>query len=148
MRILRSIVAPSTALMAFCDSKVIRCSPIRSQVICDEPAWDKAVFLQKLAHQFERRPLVPPGLDENVEYLMAAVPAHLPMTRLVLESKHTILLEGLRQGTALLFRGTLTTCLMSCLMLISRIVPTLIRRRNRLPGLHSRTSGRISVTGR
>jgi hypothetical protein len=26
-----------------------------------------------------------------------------------------------------------------------RILPTPIRRRNRLPGLHSRTSGRISV---
>ena len=67
MRILRSIVAPSTTLMAFCDSKVIRCSPIRSQVICDELVWDKAVFLQKLAHQIERRPLVASGLDENVE---------------------------------------------------------------------------------
>jgi len=37
------------------------------------------------------------------------------------------------QGLPLLFRGTLTTCLISCLMLISRIVPTPIRRRNRLP---------------
>ena len=73
MRILRSIVAPSTALMAFCDSKVIRCSPIRSQVICDEPAWDKAVFLQKLAHQFERRPFVASGLDENVEHFTLGI---------------------------------------------------------------------------
>ena len=73
MRILRSIVAPSTAFMAFCDSKVIRCSPIRSQVICDELVWDKAVFLQKLAHQFERRPLVPPGLDQNVEHLTLGI---------------------------------------------------------------------------
>src|SRR5271157_4623676 len=67
MRILRSIVAPSTALMAFGKSKLTGCSPIRTQVIGDELVWDKAVFLQKLAHQFERRPLIPPRLDENVE---------------------------------------------------------------------------------
>ena len=58
MRILRSIVAPSTALMAFCDSKLTGCSPIRAQVIRDELVWDKAVSLQKLAHQCECRPLV------------------------------------------------------------------------------------------
>jgi hypothetical protein len=73
MRILRSIVAPSTAFMAFCDSKVIRCSPIRSQVICDELVWDKAIFLQQLSHQFERRPLVPPDLDQNVEHLTLGI---------------------------------------------------------------------------
>src|SRR5208337_5687527 len=39
MRILRSIVAPSTALMAFCDSKLTGCSPIRAQVIRDELVW-------------------------------------------------------------------------------------------------------------
>jgi hypothetical protein len=43
------------------------CSTIRSQLICDEVVWDKAVFLQKLAHQFERRPLVPPGLDQHIK---------------------------------------------------------------------------------
>ena len=68
MRILRSIVAPSTALMAFCDFKLTGCSPISAQVIRDELVWDKAVFLQKLAHQFECRPLVASGLDENVEH--------------------------------------------------------------------------------
>ena len=67
MRILRSIVAPSTALMAFCDSKLTGCSPIRAQVIRDELVWDKAIFLQKLAHQFERRPLVSPGLDQHIK---------------------------------------------------------------------------------
>jgi hypothetical protein len=67
MRILRSIVAPSTAFMAVCDSKITGCSPIRAQVICDELVWDKAIFLQQLAHQFERRPLVPPGLDPQIK---------------------------------------------------------------------------------
>jgi hypothetical protein len=67
MRILRSIVAPSTALMAFGESKLTGCSSIRAQVIRDELVWDKAVLFQKLAHQIERRPLVASGLDENVE---------------------------------------------------------------------------------
>ncbi len=59
--------------MALCESKVIRCSPIRSQVICDELVWDKAIFLQQLSHQFECRPLVPPGLDQNVEHLTLGI---------------------------------------------------------------------------
>src|SRR5271155_2874198 len=67
MRILCSIVAPSTAFMASCDPKVAGCSPIRAQVICDEFVWDKAIFLQQLAHQFERRPLVPPGLHQHIQ---------------------------------------------------------------------------------
>src|SRR5208282_5373243 len=73
MRILRSIVAPSTAFVASCDSKCTGCSPIRSKVIRDELVWDKAIFLQKLAHQFERRPLVASGLDENVEHFTLGI---------------------------------------------------------------------------
>jgi len=67
MGILRSVVAPSAAFMAFCDSKLTGCSPIRSEVICDQLVGDKAVFLQKLAHRFKRRPLVPPGLDQHIK---------------------------------------------------------------------------------
>jgi hypothetical protein len=44
------------------------CSSIRSEIIRDELVWDKAIFLQQLAHQFERRPFVSPGLDQNVEH--------------------------------------------------------------------------------
>jgi len=66
MRILRSIVVPSATLVAFCDPKITGCSSIRAQVIRDELVWDKAIFLQQLAHQFERRALVASGLDENV----------------------------------------------------------------------------------
>jgi hypothetical protein len=73
MRILGSIVVPSTAFMTFCDPKMTGCSSIRSEIICDELVWDKAIFLQQLAHQFERRPLVPPGLDENVEHLTLGI---------------------------------------------------------------------------
>ena len=73
MRILRSIVAPSAAFMAFCDFKIPGCSSIRSEVICDQLVRGKAIFLQQLAHQFERRPLVPPGLDQHVEDLALGV---------------------------------------------------------------------------
>src|ERR1700730_5916369 len=65
MRILRSIVAPSATLVAFCDSKITDCGCIRSQLICDELVWDKAIFLQQLAHQFKRRPFVPTSLDQQ-----------------------------------------------------------------------------------
>jgi hypothetical protein len=73
MRILRSIVAPSTAFMAFCHAKMTGGSPIRSQVVCDQLVGDKAIFLQKLAHQFERRPLVPPGLHQHIEHFALGV---------------------------------------------------------------------------
>src|ERR1700730_1351586 len=73
MRILSSIVAPSTAFMAVRDSEMTGCSPVRAQVICDELVWDEAIFLQKLAHQFERRPLVASGLDQNVEHFALGV---------------------------------------------------------------------------
>src|SRR3984893_18245763 len=44
-----------------------------SEVICDELVWDKAIFFQQLAHQFERRPLVPPGLDQHLEHFALGV---------------------------------------------------------------------------
>ena len=46
---------------------------IRSQIICDELVGDKAVFLQQFSHQFERRPLVAHGLDQNVEHLTLGI---------------------------------------------------------------------------
>ena len=49
MRILRSIVAPSTAFMAVRYPEIPGCSSIRAQVICDELVWDKTIFLQQLA---------------------------------------------------------------------------------------------------
>src|ERR1700731_1879447 len=73
MRTLRSIVAPSATLVAFYDSKMTGCGGIRSQLICDELVWDKAIFLQQLAHQFKRRLFVPPSLDQHVEDLAFGV---------------------------------------------------------------------------
>jgi hypothetical protein len=59
--------------LAFCDSKVTGCGSIRAQVVRDELVWDKAIFPQKLAHQFERRPLVASGLGENVEHFTLGI---------------------------------------------------------------------------
>ena len=67
MRILGSVVAPSTAFMAFCDPEMTGCSSIRSQLICDELVWDKAIFLQKLAREFKRGAFVPFRLDQHIE---------------------------------------------------------------------------------
>jgi hypothetical protein len=81
MRILRAIVAPSTARMAFCASKLTGCSPRGSQVIRDELVWDKAIFLQKLAHQIEHRPRVPPGLDGTPEIDQVAIDLEMTSSR-------------------------------------------------------------------
>jgi len=59
--------------MAFGESKLTGCSPRGAQVIRDELVWDKAVFLQKCSHQIERRPIVPPGLDQHIEDLALGV---------------------------------------------------------------------------
>jgi hypothetical protein len=81
MRILGSIVKLSTAFTAFCDSKLTGCSPIRAQVIRDELVWDKAIFLQKLAHQIEHRPRVPPGLDGTPEIDQVAIDLEMTSSR-------------------------------------------------------------------
>jgi hypothetical protein len=49
MRILGSMVAPSTTFMAFCDPEMTGCSPKRGAGLCDQLVGDKAMFLQKLA---------------------------------------------------------------------------------------------------
>src|SRR3984893_15645879 len=48
MRILRSIVAPSATLVAFCDSKMTGCGGIRSQLICDDLVGTKPYFFSSL----------------------------------------------------------------------------------------------------
>ena len=69
MRILGSIVAPSTTLMSSCDSKITGSGSIRPQIVRDQLVWDKSILLQQLAHEFERGTLVPSALDQNIEDL-------------------------------------------------------------------------------
>ena len=73
MGVLGSVVAPSTALMSFCNSKIMDCGNIRFEIVRDELVWHKTVFLQKLAHEFQRRPFVPLALDQNIQHFTLGV---------------------------------------------------------------------------
>jgi hypothetical protein len=73
MRILGWIVAPSTTFMSSCDSKITGSGSIRSQIVRDKLVWDKAILLQQLAHEFQRRALVPPALDQHIEDLALGI---------------------------------------------------------------------------
>ena len=67
MGVLRPVVVPSATLMSFCDSRVVDCGSIRFEIIRDELVWHKTISLQKLAHEFQGRPLVPFALDQNIK---------------------------------------------------------------------------------
>jgi hypothetical protein len=67
MRILGTVVLPSPALMAPLDPEGVGGGAIRAQVIRDQPIGNEAVFLEKFAHQFQRRMLVSLGLDQHIE---------------------------------------------------------------------------------
>jgi hypothetical protein len=55
--------------MAVLDPEIVGGGAIRAQVVGDHPIWKEAVFLQKLAHQFQRSMLVSLGLDQHIENL-------------------------------------------------------------------------------
>jgi hypothetical protein len=67
MGVLGSVIAPSTALMPIRNSQVLGRGPIGPQVIRDALIWRKSILPQKLAHEFQRRPLVPLTLDQNIK---------------------------------------------------------------------------------
>ena len=73
MRILGSIVAPSTTLMSSCDSKITGSGSIRPQIVRDQLVWDKSILLQKLAHEFQRGTLVPPALDQHIKHFALGI---------------------------------------------------------------------------
>ena len=73
MRILGSVVAPSASFMPVREPEIMDGGSIRSQVVRDQFIWDIAIFSQQLAHQFQRRALVPPALDQHVEDLTLGV---------------------------------------------------------------------------
>ena len=87
MRILGSIVAPSTTLMSSCDSKITCSGGIRSQIVRDQLLWDKAILLQQLAHEFQRGTLVPPAFDQGGKLMVrhvnrsAPAPSSRPISR-------------------------------------------------------------------
>ena len=65
MGVLGSVITPSTVLMTIRNSQILGCGPIGPQVIRYELIWHKSGLLQKLAHEFQRRPLVPPTLNQR-----------------------------------------------------------------------------------
>src|SRR5665811_2311928 len=73
MRILRSIVLPLAPLMTVLDPKLASRGAVGSQIVRHQPIWDHRVFLEKLAHQFQRGRLVALGLNQNVEDLAFGV---------------------------------------------------------------------------
>src|ERR1700719_418267 len=73
MRILGSVVAPSTTLMSSCASKITGSGSIRSQIVRAQLVWDKAILLQQLAHEFQCRTLVPPALDQHIKHFALGI---------------------------------------------------------------------------
>src|SRR6202011_2694867 len=73
MRILGSIVAPSTTLMSSCDSKITGSGSIRPQIVRDQLVWDKSILLQELAHEVQRGTLVPPALDQHIKHFALGI---------------------------------------------------------------------------
>ena len=73
MRILGSIVAPSTTLMSSCDSKITGSGSIRPQIVRDQLVWDQSILLQQLAHEVQRGTLVPPALDQHIKHFALGV---------------------------------------------------------------------------
>jgi hypothetical protein len=55
------------------EAKVACGSAVRSQIVRDESLRQEAIFLQKLAHQFERRSLIPLALDQDIQNLSFAI---------------------------------------------------------------------------
>src|ERR1700720_4059954 len=73
MRVLRSIVAPPTTLMSSCETKFTGCCRIRFEIVRDKLVWDKAILLQKLAHEFQRRTLVPSALNQHIKHFALGI---------------------------------------------------------------------------
>ena len=54
------------------DPKITRRGVVRSQIVRDQIHRREAIFLQELAHQFQRRGLIPLGLDQDIQNLSFA----------------------------------------------------------------------------
>src|SRR5271157_4904711 len=73
MRILSSVVLPSPSFVPAFDPQVPGRGAVRSQVVCDQPLWNKGILLQELAHQLQRGMLVSLRLDQHIEDLALSV---------------------------------------------------------------------------
>ena len=55
------------------DPEIRRGGVVRSQIVRDQTLRQEAIFLQKLAHQFQRWGLIPRGLDQGIQNLPFAI---------------------------------------------------------------------------
>ena len=55
------------------DAKITRGGMVGSQIVRDQNLRHEAIFLQELPHQFERRCLIPLGLDQDVQNFSFAI---------------------------------------------------------------------------
>ena len=69
MRVFCSVITPSTALTALLNPEIASSRAIRPQIISDKAFWNKAAFLEQLAHQLQRSALIPFRLDKHIENL-------------------------------------------------------------------------------
>jgi len=67
MRILGAIVLPATKIMPLRQAEIAQRSTVGRQFVSDEGIRDEALFLHQFAHQFERCPLVSPGLNQDIQ---------------------------------------------------------------------------------
>ena len=59
--------------MPMLDPKITRGGVIRSQIARHQVLRQEAIFLQELAHQFQRCGLIPLGLDQDIQNLSFAI---------------------------------------------------------------------------
>ncbi len=59
--------------MPMLDTKITSGGMVGSLIVRDQSLRHEAVFLQELAHQFERRRPIPLGLDQDVQNLSFAI---------------------------------------------------------------------------
>ncbi len=67
MRILGAIVFPGTEIMLLRQAEIAQRSTVRWQFVGDEGIRDEALFLQQFAHRFQRRLLVSPALNQDIQ---------------------------------------------------------------------------------
>ena len=55
------------------DPKIARRGVVGSQIVGDQILWQEAIFLQELAHQFQRCGFIPFGLDQDIQNFSFAI---------------------------------------------------------------------------
>ena len=73
MRILRPVVSPSAGAMPMRHPKLTRGGVVRSQIVRDQDLRRDAIFLQELAHYFQRCGLISLALDQDIQNLSLAI---------------------------------------------------------------------------